>query len=155
MRGREWRVLAGILVAGALMVGAYTGLAVSKGKTASPSGGTVETAPPHTVPPSVAQAEVQGPSGHGPFIDGKEVTLDEAESDAGFKLHRPDDSLASDELISTIGFGTQPQTQVAIDYSSGVEVRLDQWMLNDTPDNAFQRFADQLSGQTGESSSNF
>ena len=36
-----------------------------------------------------------------------------------------------------------------------MEVRLDQWMLNDTPDNAFQRFADQLSGQTGESSSNF
>src|SRR5437667_12482467 len=103
MRGREWRVLAGILVAGALMVGAYTGLAVSKGKTASPSGGTVETAPPHTVPPSVAQAEVQGPGGPGPSIDGKEATLDEAEAEAGCKRRRPDDSLASAERISTVG----------------------------------------------------
>jgi hypothetical protein len=90
----------GILALAALAVGGAVARISLQG------GGAV--ARPTTTPSSVEPgsrkqdgARFEFPSGHGPFANGKSVTLAQAVREAGFRIYRPDDPpLASDETVA-------------------------------------------------------
>lgn len=106
----------------------------------------------------------------GPLPGGQESSLAAVERRAPFRIHRPSDSLASDQDIAKIWF--QPATSggpsVAIQYSSGLEVILeiewvgdsgqggsppsDQGGANDPPrdfEDVARRLAEQAAAQRG------
>jgi hypothetical protein len=58
------------------------------------------------------------------MLNGRIVTLEEAEKAFGFPVHRPDHVAASDDLISEIWLGTDGQPEIALRYMSGLRVYL-------------------------------
>jgi hypothetical protein len=59
-----------------------------------------------------------------PFVGAHEVTLQQAQNEVGFAIPRPDGSLASDGKITRVWVTTRGDTQIEIDYSSGVYVTM-------------------------------
>src|SRR5207249_2985391 len=70
----------------------------------------------------------QLPPSRGPFPDGQQVTLQQAESMAPYPIYRPQTAIASDDTIAAVWIQTvkidAPDTQIAIYYSSGIQVML-------------------------------
>lgn len=69
---------------------------------------------------------------HGPLLQGKAVTLDEAERMVSFPILRPQHALANDALIKAVFVEVVPDDapdtvgeQVVVDYQSGVVLYLD------------------------------
>ena len=66
------------------------------------------------------------PRDQGPFADGENVSLAEAEGTVPYHLYRPDSQLASDETIRAVFVETRfdeegnPDVKAAIDYESGL-----------------------------------
>jgi hypothetical protein len=65
-----------------------------------------------------------------PFVGAQEMSLQQAQDAAGFQVPRPDDPLASDSQITGIWEATNPsdagkQTQIEVDYCTGVYVQLE------------------------------
>jgi hypothetical protein len=87
------------------------------------------------------------PPEHGPFAQGRPVSIQEAESEAPFHVFRLGGS-GGDADLAAVWIEDNPGasgTHVALEYSSGIEVTAQESPFSD-PQVAFRQLADELSG---------